>query len=124
MCTKFFNNSSNDVAHKAYNLKAIKIEPADGRLEINSTSPLSDAGSTTSIANSPNGILSVSEGLTDGKSVTANNTIAALYSFVKRFDKDFSGFLKISNPATGRSTNAILKRSKPATGRSNKELWK
>ena len=42
------------------------------------------------IANLPNGVLSVSEGLTDGRSAIANNTVAALYNFVKRFDKDFS----------------------------------
>lgn len=94
MCTKFFNNSSNDAAHKAYNLKAIKIEPAGGQIGNTSSSSVPGTGSTTSIANSPNGILSVSEGLTDGKSATANNTIAALYSFVKRFDKDFFGFFK------------------------------
>ena len=81
----------NESARRFYNLRGIKIEPIGGAPDVKTsygTMPVID--STTSIANSPNGILSVSEGLTDGKSATANNTIAALYNFVKRFDKDFS----------------------------------
>ena len=42
------------------------------------------------IANLPNGVLSVSEGLTDGKSAISNLTVADLFSLVKQFDKDFS----------------------------------
>ena len=61
---EYFDESNNSALRRAYNLKAIKIEPADGRLEINSTSPLSDAGSTISISN--------------------------LYNLVKTNDKDFS----------------------------------
>lgn len=81
----------NESARRFYNLRGIKIEPIGGAPDVKTsygTMPVID--STTSIANSPNGILSVSEGLTDGKSATANNTVAALYNFVKRFDKDFS----------------------------------
>ena len=61
---EYFDESNNSALRRAYNLKAIKIEPADGRLEINSTSPLSDAGSTISISN--------------------------LYNLVKTNDKNFS----------------------------------
>ena len=61
---EYFDGSNNSALRRAYNLKAIKIEPADGRLEINSTSPLSDAGSTISISN--------------------------LYNLVKTNDKNFS----------------------------------
>ncbi len=81
----------NESARRFYNLRGIKIEPIGGAPDVKTsygTMPVID--STTSIANSPNGILSVSEGLTDGKSATANNTVAELYNFVKRFDKDFS----------------------------------
>ena len=81
----------NESARRFYNLRGIKIEPIGGAPDVKTsygTMPVID--STNSIANSPNGILSVSEGLTDGKSATANNTVAALYNFVKRFDKDFS----------------------------------
>lgn len=81
----------NESARRFYNLRGIKIEPIGGAPDVKTSygaMPVID--STTSIANSPNGILSVSEGLTDGKSATANNTVAALYNFVKRFDKDFS----------------------------------
>lgn len=42
------------------------------------------------IANLPNGVLSVSKGLTDGKSAISNLTVADLFSLVKQFDKDFS----------------------------------
>ncbi len=42
------------------------------------------------IANLPNGVLSVSEGLTDGKSAISNLTVADLFSLVKTYDKDFS----------------------------------
>lgn len=61
---EYFDESNNSALRRAYNLKAIKIEPADGRLEINSTSPLSDAGSAISISN--------------------------LYNIVKTNDKNFS----------------------------------
>ena len=42
------------------------------------------------IANLPNGVLSVSEGLTDGKSAISNLTVADIFSLVKAYDKDFS----------------------------------
>lgn len=61
---EFFNISSNDVARKAYNLKAIKIEPAGGQIGNTSSSSVPGTGSTTSIAN--------------------------LYDLVKTNDKDFS----------------------------------
>lgn len=61
---EFFNISSNDVARKAYNLKAIKIEPAGGQIGNTSSSSVPGTGSTISISN--------------------------LYDFVKTNDKDFS----------------------------------
>lgn len=60
---EYYNESVNDVSRRAYNLKSIKIEPADGRLEKISTSPMSDTGSTISISD--------------------------LYSLVKSNDKNF-----------------------------------
>mgnify|MGYP004528932995 CR=1 FL=1 len=69
---EYFDESKNSASRRAYNLKAIKIEPADGRLEIkNSTSPMSNAGSTISISD--------------------------LYALVKTYDKKFSP--KPVNPA-------------------------
>lgn len=61
---EYYNDTSSSVSRKAYNLKAIKIEPAGGQLRNNSSSsvPVTDS------------IISISE----------------LYSFVKRYDKDFS----------------------------------
>ena len=61
---EFFNISSNDVARKAYNLKAIKIEPAGGQIGNTSSSSVPGTGSTISISN--------------------------LYDLVKTNDKDFS----------------------------------
>ena len=61
---EFFNISSNDVARKAYNLKAIKIEPAGGQIGNTSSSSVPVTGSTISISN--------------------------LYNLVKTNDKDFS----------------------------------
>lgn len=61
---EFFNISSNDVARKAYNLKAIKIEPAGGQIGNTSSSSVPGTGSTISISN--------------------------LYNLVKTNDKDFS----------------------------------
>ena len=60
---EYYNESVSDVSRRAYNLKSIKIEPADGRLEKISTSPMSDTGSTISISD--------------------------LYSLVKSNDKNF-----------------------------------
>ena len=60
---EYYNESVNDISRRAYNLKSIKIEPADGRLEKISTSPMSDTGSTISISD--------------------------LYSLVKSNDKNF-----------------------------------
>lgn len=60
---EYYNESVNDVSRRAYNLKSIKIEPADGRLEKISTSPMSGTGSTISISD--------------------------LYSLVKSNDKNF-----------------------------------
>ncbi len=61
---EFFDESKNDASKRAYNLKSIKIESADGRLGNNSSSPMSDTDS----------IISISD----------------LYSLVKTYDKDFS----------------------------------
>lgn len=61
---EFFNISSNDVARKAYNLKAIKIEPAGGQIGNTSSSSVPVTGSTISISN--------------------------LYNLVKTNDKNFS----------------------------------
>lgn len=60
---EYYNESVNDVSRRAYNLKSIKIEPADGRLEKISTSPMSGTGSAISISD--------------------------LYSLVKSNDKNF-----------------------------------
>ncbi len=60
---EYYNESVNDFSKRAYNLKSIKIEPADGRLEKISTSPMSGTGSTISISD--------------------------LYSLVKSNDKNF-----------------------------------
>lgn len=60
---EYYDESKNGVSRRAYNLKNIKIESADGRLEKISTSPMSDADSTISISD--------------------------LYALVKGYDKDF-----------------------------------
>lgn len=60
---EYYDESKNGVSRRAYNLKNIKIESADGRLEKISTSPMSDTDSTTSISD--------------------------LYALVKGYDKDF-----------------------------------
>ena len=60
---EFYNESINADSLRAYNLKAIKIEPASGREETNSTTPNAGEGSI--------------------------NTIADLYEHVKKYDKDF-----------------------------------
>ena len=62
---EYYDESKRSVSKRAYNLKAIKIESADGRLENTvSTSPMSDTDS----------IISISE----------------LYSLVKQYDKNFT----------------------------------
>lgn len=60
---EYYDESKNGVSRRAYNLKNIKIESADGRLEKISTSPMSDTDSTISISD--------------------------LYALVKSYDKDF-----------------------------------
>lgn len=60
---EYYDESKNGVSRRAYNLKNIKIESADGRLEKISTSPMSDTDSTISISD--------------------------LYALVKGYDKDF-----------------------------------
>jgi hypothetical protein len=60
---EYYDESKNGVSRRAYNLKNIKIESADGRLEKISTSPMSDTDSTVSISD--------------------------LYALVKGYDKDF-----------------------------------
>lgn len=60
---EYYDESKNGVSRRAYNLKNIKIESADGRLEKISTSPMSDTDSTISISD--------------------------LYALVKDYDKDF-----------------------------------
>ncbi len=62
---EYYNQGKNNISRKAYNLKAIKIEPAGGQFRINNSSssvPVTDS------------IYSISD----------------LYEFVKTFDKDFS----------------------------------
>ncbi len=67
---EYYNETSSSVSRRAYNLKAIKIEPAGGQLGNNSSSsvPVTDS------------IISISE----------------LYSFVKRYDKDFSAGMAVN----------------------------
>lgn len=60
---EYYDESKNGVSRRAYNLKNIKIESADGRLEKISTSPMSGTDSTISISD--------------------------LYALVKRYDKYF-----------------------------------
>lgn len=62
---EYYNQGKNNISRKAYNLKAIKIEPAGGQFRINNSSssvPVTDS------------IYSISD----------------LYEFVKTYDKDFS----------------------------------
>lgn len=61
---EYYNETGNDISRKAYNLMAIKIEPAGGQLGIASSSSRPVTDSTISISD--------------------------LYGLVKRFDKDFS----------------------------------
>ena len=62
---EFYNQGKNGISRKAYNLKAIKIEPAGGQFRIkNSSSSVPVTDSTYSISD--------------------------LYEFVKSYDKDFS----------------------------------
>ena len=67
---EFYNQTSNNISRRAYNLKAIKIEPAGGQLGNISSSSRPD---TSSI-----------------------NSIADLYALVKTFDKDFSAAPNVS----------------------------
>lgn len=68
---EFYNQGKNGVSRKAYNLKAIKIEPAGGQFRIKNSS--SSVPVTDSIY-----------------------SIADLYKFVKSYDKDFTPAPEIS----------------------------
>ena len=59
---EFYNQGKNGISRKAYNLKAIKIEPAGGQLGKKSSSSVPVTDSTYSISD--------------------------LYEFVKSYDKD------------------------------------
>ncbi len=61
---EFYNETSKDVSKRAYNLKAIKIEPAGGQIGNNSSSSIPDTDSMISVSN--------------------------LYALVKQYDKDFT----------------------------------
>lgn len=80
---EYYDASQQRVAKRAYNLKSIKIESADGRLENNiSTSPMSDADSTISVSQ--------------------------LYDLVKRLDKDFSTNGRASVVSTADGTPRVM----------------
>ena len=68
---KDYTETNGSVSRRAYNLKAIKIEPAGGQLGISSSSSRPDTSSTISVSD--------------------------LYALVKRYDKDFKP--KAVNPA-------------------------
>ena len=68
---EYYNETNGSVSRRAYNLKAIKIEPAGGQLGISSSSSRPDTSSTISISD--------------------------LYALVKQYDKDFKP--KAVNPA-------------------------
>ena len=61
---EYYNESTDDISQRAYNLKAIKIEPAGGQLGTSSSSsvPITDSV----------------------------NSISGLFRFVKAYDKEFS----------------------------------
>lgn len=67
---EFYNETTNRASRRAYNLKAIKIEPAGGQLGTSSSSSIPDASSI--------------------------NSIADLYGFVKQFDKEFTPAPEVS----------------------------
>ena len=67
---EFYNETTNQASRRAYNLKAIKIEPAGGQLGTSSSSSIPGASSI--------------------------NSIADLYSFVKQFDKEFTPAPEVS----------------------------
>lgn len=68
---EYYNETNGSVSRRAYNLRAIKIEPAGGQLGISSSSSRPDTSSTISISD--------------------------LYALVKQYDKDFKP--KAVNPA-------------------------
>lgn len=68
---EYYNETNGSVSRRAYNLRAIKIEPAGGQLGISSSSSRPDTSSTISISD--------------------------LYALVKQYDKDFKS--KAANPA-------------------------
>ena len=70
---EYYNETIKSPSRRAFNLKAIKIEPAGGQLGINSSSSVPN---TSSI-----------------------NSISDLYEFVKQFDKDFTPAPEISADA-------------------------
>ena len=67
---EYYNETVKDISRRAYNLKAIKIEPAGGQLGINSSSSVPDASSVYSISD--------------------------LYKYVKSYDKEFSAAPEVS----------------------------
>ncbi len=67
---EYYNETIDDVSRRAYNLKAIKIEPVGGQIGDNSSSSIPDTSS----------IISISD----------------LYKFVNSFDKDFSPAREVS----------------------------
>lgn len=67
---EYYNETINDISRRAYNLKAIKIEPVGGQLGENSSSSIPDTSSMISISD--------------------------LYEIVKSFDKDFSPALEVN----------------------------
>ena len=83
---EFYNETTNGVSRRAYNLKAIKIEPAGGQLGNESSSSRPDTSSMEA-----NTSVGIGESHTPIIEDTASDiSIADLFAFVKQYDKEFS----------------------------------